>query len=456
VRPAPPHGIQSSGFVVSQSLSPSCLPACAGSGVKLLAAFFGTCGRASRALALMFAALVGSAAAAEAEDRTLKLFFTHTGERAEITYKRDGRLDQRGLIQLNRFLRDWRKNETTRMDPRLFDLLWEIYDRSGAQGPIHIVSGYRSPSTNSMLRGRSRASGVATKSQHMLGRAIDFYIPGVKLSTLRGHALQLQAGGVGYYPTFVHVDVGNVRAWPRVSRQELARLFPDGRTVHMPADGRPLAGYSQAIAQLKRRGAPARSIEIAASTTDDEDEVPVPSRRITTAMLPTPRSRAEEALALQVVQKAAPSPTRAPEFADLASLAIPAPASRPGAVETPAALLTASLQPRPDAALRSSARAFAPVAGSAAQSFGLLKQPATSIASLPLSAPEMEPEDDFDGQEALVAWAVSPPGSRTGLTAPVLVDRVLADHSTPLAPPQDALPSAISDGFDGGRFWSDG
>ncbi len=86
------------------------------------------------------------------------------------------------------------------MDPRLFDLVWEVYRRSGAKDYIHIVSAYRSPTTNNMLRNRSRTTGVAEKSQHMLGKAMDFYVPGVKLSTLRALAMQMQVGGVGYYP----------------------------------------------------------------------------------------------------------------------------------------------------------------------------------------------------------------------------------------------------------------
>ena len=194
--------------------------------------------------------------AAQNEDKTLKLYFGNTGERAIITYKRNGVFDQNGLAQLNHFLRDWRRNETIRMDPRLFDIVWEMYRRSGARDYINVVSGYRSPNTNAMLR--SRSSGVAKESQHTRGKAIDFFIPGVNLATLRAIGMQMQGGGVGYYPRsaspFVHIDVGGVRAWPRMSHQELAKLFPDGRTLHLPSDGRPLAGYAEAVAEYKRRG----------------------------------------------------------------------------------------------------------------------------------------------------------------------------------------------------------
>ena len=164
------------------------------------------------ALALLFS--LGAAAAARAETRTLKLYFIHTKERAEITFKRNGRYDQNGLKQINRFLRDWRRNEPTRMDPRLLDLVWETYRASGARDYIHVVSAYRSPATNAMLR-RHSAGGVARRSLHMDGKAIDISLEGVPLDRLRRAALSLRAGGVGYYPTdgFVHVDTGRVRAW---------------------------------------------------------------------------------------------------------------------------------------------------------------------------------------------------------------------------------------------------
>ncbi|MBX3582114.1 MAG: DUF882 domain-containing protein [Rhizobiaceae bacterium] len=195
------------------------------------------------------------AAPAEAETRTLKLYFIHTKERAEITFKRNGRYDQAGLRKINNFLRDWRRNEPTKMDPRLLDTVWEAYRAVGAKDYIHVVSAYRSPATNSMLRKRSK--GVANKSQHMLGKAMDFYIPGVSLKKLRDAGLRAQAGGVGYYPRsgspFVHMDVGNVRHWPRMSRQELVAVFPNGKTLHVPSDGKPLPGFEQALASYESR-----------------------------------------------------------------------------------------------------------------------------------------------------------------------------------------------------------
>ncbi|MEQ8306250.1 MAG: DUF882 domain-containing protein [Hoeflea sp.] len=208
------------------------------------------------AVFLTLAGVLATSMAASAETRSLKLYYIHTKERAEIVYKRNGRYDQAGLKKLNRFLRDWRRNEPTKMDPRLFDLIWEVYQRTNARDYIHVVSAYRSPATNEMLR-RTRG-GQAKKSQHMLGTAMDFYIPGVKLSKLRDVGMKLQGGGVGYYPKsgspFIHLDVASVRAWPRMSRQELSRLFPDGKTLHLPPDGKPLPGYKVAMAEYKARG----------------------------------------------------------------------------------------------------------------------------------------------------------------------------------------------------------
>ncbi|TIT06347.1 MAG: DUF882 domain-containing protein, partial [Mesorhizobium sp.] len=220
------------------------------------------------AVILAFGFLTAAATGASAQTRSLKLYNLHTKEKAEIVFKRGGRYDQAGLKKINVILRDWRRNEPTKMDPRLLDLVWEAYRQSGATDYIQVVCGYRSSSTNSMLRSRSR--GVAKKSQHMLGKAMDFYIPGVPLKKLRDIGLRMQGGGVGYYPRsgspFVHMDVGNVRHWPGISRQELARVFPNGKTLHVPSDGKPLPGYSQALASYKaRKGAGAPAIELASA-----------------------------------------------------------------------------------------------------------------------------------------------------------------------------------------------
>ena len=207
-------------------------------------------------LALLFASKSLQNAIAEGETRTISMHHIHTDENITITYKRDGRYDEAALEKLNWFLRDWRRSEETRMDPHLIDLVWEVQREADAKEPIQVVCGYRSPQTNAMLRHRS--SGVARFSQHMLGRAMDYYIPGVPLSELRALGMRLQRGGVGFYPEsgspFVHMDTGTIRHWPRMTRQELARVFPDGRTVHIPTDGRPLEGYAVALAEIRARG----------------------------------------------------------------------------------------------------------------------------------------------------------------------------------------------------------
>jgi len=195
-------------------------------------------------------------AIAEGDTRTISLHHIHTDEDITITFKRDGQYDEAALAKLNWFLRDWRRSQETRMDPHLIDLLWEVHRETGSKEPIWVVCGYRSPETNAMLRRRS--NGVARFSQHMLGHATDFYIPGVPLPELRVIGLRLQRGGVGFYPTsgspFVHMDTGGVRHWPRMTREQLVKVFPDGRTVHIPTDGRPLAGYALALADIKKRG----------------------------------------------------------------------------------------------------------------------------------------------------------------------------------------------------------
>ncbi|WP_411431192.1 DUF882 domain-containing protein, partial [Brucella melitensis] len=130
----------------------------------------------SAGLAIAAVAMVVLPSQASAETRSLKLYYVHTGEKAEIAFKKDGRFLPDGLKRLNVFLRDWRRNEPTRMDPRLFDLIWQVYQSTGSREYITVVSAYRSPATNAMLRSSTR--GVAKKSQHMLGRAMDYFIPG--------------------------------------------------------------------------------------------------------------------------------------------------------------------------------------------------------------------------------------------------------------------------------------
>jgi uncharacterized protein YcbK (DUF882 family) len=195
-------------------------------------------------------------ATALGETRTLSFHHTHSDEDLTVTFKRNGRYDDDALKQINHFLRDWRSQDQTTMDRHLFDILWEVYRDVDGKQPIQIISAYRSPATNAMLRRRS--SGVARFSQHMLGHAMDFFIPGIPLEQIRFAGLRLQRGGVGFYPTsgspFVHLDTGSIRHWPRMNHDQLARVFPNGRTVHVPSDGNPLPGYELAKADIEKRG----------------------------------------------------------------------------------------------------------------------------------------------------------------------------------------------------------
>ncbi|MBI3701942.1 MAG: DUF882 domain-containing protein [Afipia sp.] len=195
-------------------------------------------------------------ATADADTRTLTFHHTHSDEDLTVTFKRNGRYDEAVLKKINHFLRDWRSQDETTMDRRLFDIIWEVYRDVDGKQPIQIISAYRSPATNAMLRRRS--SGVARFSQHMQGHAMDFFIPGVPLEQIRFAGLRLQRGGVGFYPTsgspFVHLDVGNIRYWPRMSREQLVKVFPDQKTVYLPSDGKPLAGYELAKADIEKRG----------------------------------------------------------------------------------------------------------------------------------------------------------------------------------------------------------
>jgi uncharacterized protein YcbK (DUF882 family) len=308
-------------------------------------------------------------AAAEGDTRTISFHHLHTDENITITYKRDGRYDEAALKKLDWFMRDWRRNEEVHMDPHLFDLLWETNREVGGKQPIDVVCGYRSPETNSMLRERS--TGVAQFSQHTHGQAIDFYIPGVPLAEIRAVGLRLQRGGVGFYPTsgspFVHMDTGSIRHWPRIARNELEKIFPDGRTVHIPADGHPLPGYRLALADVERHGSvPSEmSLETAReagviTASDEERAVEAPKQRSLFARLfgnnktlgknededrPVPakpaRTIATASLSLPKVPVAKPIPVAKPVVMASAvplpmpaERAVPLPSARPQQVAT--------------------------------------------------------------------------------------------------------------------------
>jgi uncharacterized protein YcbK (DUF882 family) len=213
---------------------------------------------ASGSLAIILTAVLPNStqtAVANGDTRTINLFYVHTNETISATFRVNGSYDAAVLDRLNWFLRDWRRNEPTKMDPRLFDAIWEAQRGAGSTATIKVMSAYRSPETNSMLRRRSRA--VAEHSQHIQGKAMDIHVDDVPMSAIRETAMRMQRGGVGYYPTsgtpFVHIDVGSVRAWPRMNYDQLVRLFPDGKTVHIPSNGQPLARYEEARAEIGAR-----------------------------------------------------------------------------------------------------------------------------------------------------------------------------------------------------------
>ena len=169
-----------------------------------------------RFLCLVLLALVASASAEEQvpeSDRSLSLWHTHTGESLEITYYKNGEYLPEAMAVLRKFLADWRDGSEHEIDPQLMDILWQIEQSTGHHGTWEVISAYRSPETNQMLRERS--SGVARKSQHLQGTAIDVRLRGMELETLRDAAVELKRGGVGYYPKpdFVHIDTGRVRRW---------------------------------------------------------------------------------------------------------------------------------------------------------------------------------------------------------------------------------------------------
>jgi uncharacterized protein YcbK (DUF882 family) len=146
-------------------------------------------------------------------ERVLRFQSIHTGEKISATYWADGNYIPEEIAELDRVLRDHRSNEVMAMDHGLYDLLYTLQQQVEKTGTYQVISGYRSPATNAKLRGVS--NGVAKRSLHMQGKAIDIRFPGIELKHLRQAALSLRAGGVGYYPksNFIHVDTGRPRFW---------------------------------------------------------------------------------------------------------------------------------------------------------------------------------------------------------------------------------------------------
>jgi uncharacterized protein YcbK (DUF882 family) len=401
-------------------------------------------------------------AVANGDTRTLSIRQMHTGERLTVTFRRNGRYDRDALRQLNWIMRDWRRDEAREMDPRLYDTLWEVHRASRSSQPLHVVSAYRSPRTNEMLRQRSR--GVARSSQHIEGKATDFYLPDVSAARLREIGMRLQRGGVGFYPRantpFVHIDVGSVRHWPRMTRSQLSSLFPDGKTVHLPSDNRPLARYDEARREILAAGgvvAGEAGRQVAGLRSggtrslwsalfgDDEGEANADEAY---AALPTNVSEIDQRYALfhqPSAPAAPPAPAAEPEPAPRAVAAAPTPAPEPAPAPTPPVAVAAAVPaplppsrpsdaPAPSEGERTAIAALAEAAAATATqaSFSPASAEATVVAALPAPRPA-----EFGGAGTVaqlpqreegprLVWAAGPEGrpadaSTSAEAAPVQV-----------------------------------
>ena len=297
------------------------------------------------ALLVLFGSKNLQNAVAQGETRTISFHHIHTDEELTVAYKVNGRYDEEALRKINNLMRDWRQSKSIAMDPHLIDVLWEVHREVGAKEAIWVVCGYRSPETNSMLRRRS--SGVAQFSQHMLGKAIDFYIPGVPLEQLREAGLRAQRGGVGFYPTsgapFVHMDTGSVRHWPRMPEAQLASVLAKGQL------------HSQSASDTTQRSRmPGLLARLFGGGREDTNETAPASVKVAaTALKPatTPEARSDKPAAIAA----------APESRSEKLAFVPFPPSKPAkSMEQPAAVA----KPAPAYQLASAASepAFTPAA----------------------------------------------------------------------------------------------
>jgi uncharacterized protein YcbK (DUF882 family) len=388
-------------------------------------------------------------AIANGDTRTLSMHHIHTDEDITITYKRDGRYDEDALKQIDHFLRDWRKEEEIHMDPRLLDVVWEVSREVSGDKTIHIVCGYRSPATNEMLRRRS--SGVARFSQHTLGKAMDFYIPGASLEELRYAGLRLQRGGVGYYPTsgspFVHLDVGPVRHWPRMSHEELARVFPSGRTVHVASDGRPLSGYALALADIEKRGssAPSQTSLSAAQAVGVDVSHAVHKKSFFAALFGQGQDEEDDAEQAQT----APTPTASATPTSRGSTFKLASVSKPEPVRSASAAPPPARAPRPAApsAVTPAANSVAPsaepanvkVASAAPAVPAASAEPAFTATTM--SWPVREADNDHVPLDMVLAYAAQPqPGQAAPAARPEPMGEAPARAAPTASPTKSAAP----------------
>ncbi len=321
---------------------------------------------------------------AQSGERSITIYNIHTKETVTALYKRGGRFEQAGLDKINRVMRDHRRDESTRMDPELIDLLWQMHAELGSREPIHLISGFRSKASNEMLR--KTVGGQASESRHILGKAADVHFPDVPIKRLRYSALVHEKGGVGYYPTsalpFVHVDTDRVRSWPRLPRQELALLFPSGQSRHAPADGGPITRDDVRAAQVRHRDlaqqvaqfhaermgvkAPVAVAEAIPAPRPELQRVaalpqpaPVPAPNLVAPPQPVPRLQAAALPPRPAAPPLAPTQGDRQRLAQLASLAAippqlivgPAPARRPAKPSDMASLTGDTPPPVPAEAL---------------------------------------------------------------------------------------------------------
>jgi uncharacterized protein YcbK (DUF882 family) len=380
---------------------------------------------AAAVLCSLFAASSTETAVANGDTRTLSLYHSHTGESIDATFRVNGSYDPAVLERLNYFLRDWRNNDRAHMDPRLFDVVWEAYRTAGATQPIIIISAYRSPETNAMLRARSHA--VAEHSQHILGKAMDTRAPGLSMEQVREIGMRMQRGGVGYYQreNFVHLDVGNVRHWPRMSYDQIARLFPDGKTVHLASDGRPQPHYQEALAEISSRGGIAT-------------DVPQPQGGGLFAWLFGKHDQEEEAFA---ARDAAPGRTRV--------AAAPAPV-RMTAAERRAARAAAAASNRPDSPQATNANtslfpALTPPAQPAVAA-APPPAPASAVAAVPTPVPAPDARDRRAGADRDASAAVLDP-AKDSKKAPAKdkAEKALVAGVAPIPPSRPADLVAYAD-----------
>lgn len=169
----------------------------------------------SRAMAMAPLLLLSSPTAllARLEERSLSFYHTHTLKELSLVYFKNGRHIPGALTKINHFLKDFRTGDVHPIDPTLLDILHDLRQAAGSKDFFEVISGYRSPQTNTMLK--SKSGGVASHSLHMDGKAIDIRLPSINTGRLHRIAMAFQRGGVGYYPQsdFIHMDTGHVRTW---------------------------------------------------------------------------------------------------------------------------------------------------------------------------------------------------------------------------------------------------